>query len=429
MSMLFIASFSFSQQPVWRRAKGTEGIYITGMDVYRNDPDTLYAVGENLILRSTNRGESWDSIYSMGADIGALKVDPTDSKLVYTTWYNFSQHGNVVVRTTDGGETWKALGGTGFHPTVLIEIDPIQPNIVYIGFEFVLVRTTDRGESWQLADTLSGFPTAMAISPTNDSILYVIGTRGMFRSLDFGATWTQLYPPVRVQGATVAVDPENPKTVYIAAYGYGVYKSTDAGLTWIQKNNGLDSSNWFIEAIQVNPQNPEEVFFSTSTPVIPHEIFFRSTDAGDHWAPFTAGLPHAGHAGPIVIDTLNKRLYVGVVSFQRNQPDSTGIYILDEVTSVDPTLIDLPKHFILGQNYPNPFNPTTRIAYEIPTNGQVSIVVYDISGRRVVTLLDEIQLPGQYVISWDVNGLSSGVYFYQLKTENYVQRRKAILIK
>jgi hypothetical protein len=103
---------------------------------------------------------------------------------------------------------------------------------------------------------------------------------------------------------------------------------------------------------------------------------------------------------------------------------------------------EIPKFPYLSQNYPNPFNPSTTIKYQIPTvvdanfasTTNVSLIVYDILGREIATLVNQKQKPGNYEVKW--NGLSasggqvpSGIYFYQLKTDNYSMTRKMICIK
>jgi hypothetical protein len=83
----------------------------------------------------------------------------------------------------------------------------------------------------------------------------------------------------------------------------------------------------------------------------------------------------------------------------------------------------------LEQNYPNPFNPTTNIKFSLPNTGLVKLIVFDILGREVATLVNEIKSAGNYSINFDASGLSSGVYFYQLTTDNYTTTKKFTLMK
>lgn len=85
--------------------------------------------------------------------------------------------------------------------------------------------------------------------------------------------------------------------------------------------------------------------------------------------------------------------------------------------------------FELKQNYPNPFNPSTSIEFSLPTDGNVSIKVFDMTGKEVSSLIDGFKNKGVYSITFDASGLSSGIYFYELKTENFTATKKMMLIK
>ena len=85
--------------------------------------------------------------------------------------------------------------------------------------------------------------------------------------------------------------------------------------------------------------------------------------------------------------------------------------------------------FALHQNYPNPFNPSTTIQFTI-VNRQLTIVkVYDVMGREVATLVNEVKEPGTYTVQFSGSGLASGVYFYRLQAGTYVETRKLLLLK
>ncbi len=89
----------------------------------------------------------------------------------------------------------------------------------------------------------------------------------------------------------------------------------------------------------------------------------------------------------------------------------------------------LPENFHLHQNYPNPFNPTTTIGYELSANCFVSLKVYDMLGREVKTLVNEVEKAGGYEVTFDASGLPSGVYFYRLTAGTFVSAKKMLLIK
>jgi hypothetical protein len=94
----------------------------------------------------------------------------------------------------------------------------------------------------------------------------------------------------------------------------------------------------------------------------------------------------------------------------------------------------IPERFALHQNFPNPFNPTTKINYALPRDAHVRLVIYDLRGRLVTTLVDEYQTAGYKNSEWNAtidNGLkaSAGLYIYSLQVENFRGSRKFVLLK
>jgi hypothetical protein len=99
------------------------------------------------------------------------------------------------------------------------------------------------------------------------------------------------------------------------------------------------------------------------------------------------------------------------------------------INSVNENLNIKVSDFSLSQNYPNPFNPTTTIKYAIQKRTFVELKVYDVIGREVEVLVNEAQESGYYEIEFNASKLSSGIYFYQIKTERYVETKKMLLVK
>ena len=86
-------------------------------------------------------------------------------------------------------------------------------------------------------------------------------------------------------------------------------------------------------------------------------------------------------------------------------------------------------NFLLFQNYPNPFNPSTKICWQVPVGGWQTLKIYDVLGNEVATIVDEYEPAGSYEVEWDASNYPSGVYFYQLKADYYIETRKMILLK
>jgi hypothetical protein len=96
--------------------------------------------------------------------------------------------------------------------------------------------------------------------------------------------------------------------------------------------------------------------------------------------------------------------------------------------------IIVPQEYYLYQNYPNPFNPVTKIKFDIRAGirsqeSEVKLIIYDITGREISILVNEKLNPGTYEVTFDGSNFASGVYFYQLRTGDFVETKKLILLK
>jgi len=104
--------------------------------------------------------------------------------------------------------------------------------------------------------------------------------------------------------------------------------------------------------------------------------------------------------------------------------------IKNQITSIDDQgLLGIPDEYNLAQNYPNPFNPVTKIRYSLPQQSNVSLIVYNILGQEVITLVNEQQPAGNYEVSFDATTLSSGIYLYKIQAGDYTDVKKMILLR
>lgn len=118
---------------------------------------------------------------------------------------------------------------------------------------------------------------------------------------------------------------------------------------------------------------------------------------------------------------------------------ANGIYILSTLNTVSTSVHEdggaaVARDFILQQNYPNPFNPETTIEYQLPRAGQVKVVIYNLAGQQVRTLIDAPHAAGEFQARWDGkdelgNQAASGVYLYQLQAGNFRAKKKMILMR
>lgn len=130
-------------------------------------------------------------------------------------------------------------------------------------------------------------------------------------------------------------------------------------------------------------------------------------------------------------------VYSAGISVNSNDPDQGAVIIplsltVNGMSSENESL--LPAEFALHQNYPNPFNPQTRIRYDLPENSMVNITVYDMLGREVKTLVNQVQNAGFKSIIWDATNdygkaISAGIYLYQIQAGDYIHTQKMVLLK
>lgn len=149
---------------------------------------------------------------------------------------------------------------------------------------------------------------------------------------------------------------------------------------------------------------------------------------------WTEGIPMQQIRNGHVACVIDKKIYVIGGSYMKNGTptflNSLEVFDAGSVTGIFAEVSDDQlNNFHLNQNYPNPFNPTTNFEFRIPNFGFVCLKIFDLLGREVATVVNEEKPEGTYDVTWNANGLSSGVYFYQLKAGDFVQTKKLVLMK
>ncbi len=294
--------------------------------------------------------------------------------------------------------------------------------------------STNDGETWN--DILSFDPNStmiikdFAVNSLGHIFLSINDKvyNGIFRSFDYGAT--QFAQTSMKDEGTNFIAIDSKRKIYItvgvpwdnSSSNSEVYFSTDEGDTWQWIGNG---ENEWITALAVTPF--DRVFIATNNKI------FLFNDYLKNWSNITSGLPN-------ILDFLywsGDRCFgfdndgfaylgtAGTIAMIGNN----GIYGIFKsknkiITDIKNQGILSPKVFSLSQNYPNPFNPTTKIEFSIPQTSLVSLKVYDVLGREIATFIYEEKPEGVYNIIFNGSNLSSGVYFYQLKSGNFVETKK-----
>jgi hypothetical protein len=119
-------------------------------------------------------------------------------------------------------------------------------------------------------------------------------------------------------------------------------------------------------------------------------------------------------------------VYSGKYVYRLKQIDQDGTFEYSQLIEVSK---QLPEQITLNQNYPNPFNPSTTIAYQLQSENHVTLKVFDVLGKEVETLVNEVQQPGNKSVTFDASALASGIYFYRLQSGSFSQTHKLLLLK
>jgi len=129
---------------------------------------------------------------------------------------------------------------------------------------------------------------------------------------------------------------------------------------------------------------------------------------------------------PKAYSFIDSKLGAGSYTYRLKQVDFDGTYTYSNEVNVD---VEIPLVYSLEQNYPNPFNPSTTIKYSIAEEGFVKLVIFNMLGEEVTTLVNTQQKAGRYEVNFNATGLSSGVYVYRIETANFITSKKLMLMK
>lgn len=217
------------------------------------------------VFETTDGGEYWAKVFELPTQEPFLRFvnfafAPSDPEVIYGATLHMSEfpdmavefvpYGMGVYRSRDGGTTWLAptdpsIAGNGF---MALAVSPTDPNIVYAGafYSQGLFKSVDGGQTW--APTNEGLPepygnfSAIAIDPRDNGVVYAGGSVGLFKSSNAGGSWVRLAAGLdpAANFSDILMDPTNPDMVYVGTYNFGVYCSHDSGESFQQLDQGLN---------------------------------------------------------------------------------------------------------------------------------------------------------------------------------------------
>jgi hypothetical protein len=310
-----------------------------------------------------------------------------------------------IYRSTDNGSSWNKFGTTSLSFRALSEMSNGQ----LLGGVAAGVLKFDSAGSFTVMNTGLASRGTNALLTANDGRMFAGTDDGLYTYRTDSLEWV----PLTISAAALKVIDIKADGQIIAAAtpDSGVYVSANNGQSWAQKRMGLEGK--VIRAIAL--AKPDKLYAATAQ----HGVF-AATLSAPSWTAITQGLADLNMRGLLLAG--NGYLYAVT--------DSGAITkTTQQVTGVEKAGTPVPAVFSLDQNFPNPFNPTTVIRYQLPALSQVELLVYDLLGQRVATIVNERQEPGMYEVTFDAAGLPSGVYLYRLTAGSSTQTRKMIAVK
>ncbi len=372
------------------------------------------------IFKTTNRGYNWINVYSI-TNVILNSLTFVNS----ITGYVCGDSGTVL-KTTDGGNNWSNINYGNINQN---SVKFLNTNTGYIcGSIGSIIKTTNGGINWvnQQSNIRANLNYIQFVDQQNGFIAADSGY--ILKTVDGGENWNLTFPYNNKSYRAVCFI--NPNTGFVVgdSHTYNPYpisntvvvKTINAGLNWtISINDGDGGYYYFSDVLFLNDQIGWVVSSDNGLGYIK-----KTTNGGLSWIQSFGplGPDYYGDSGLNCIFSLGENYtWVG--------GGSGAIISTTSPISINPINFRIPEKFSLSQNYPNPFNPQTKIKFDISKQSFAKLIIYDILGREVATLVNEDLKPGTYSFDWDGSNYASGIYFYQLVVGDYAKTMKMVLIK
>jgi len=397
------------------------------VDFWDNDNHTGYnellglAVGQGgTVLRTTDAGEEWTLVYQ-NINIWLNDVKWATDKIAYAAGM-----GGVIIKTTNEGVSWSVIRpyDTPMHTFRGIAVSQgYDPNkVTFVGYAGTYFETTDGGLTFtQRTDipwTMHSIDFAFNFNGNGRGI--ISGTDGLlWNTTNWGVNW---------------VSRNSGRYDYLNDV---IFTSSDAAL--ICGNNGtmLRSDNWgrtwsVLSSFTSQHLRSIDINFGGSnynvTVCGDNGTIYTSINGGGTWTN-SSPFGETRHFYGVCLNGIHKGTVVGEVGtgagnvgMMYNSNTNGMVGIVQSGTTV-------PQKFSLNQNFPNPFNPTTKISFAMARSGPVMLTVFDMTGKEVATLVNTTLSAGNFEYTFDGSKLSSGVYFYRIITNDFVDTKKMSLLK
>ncbi|MCF8262906.1 MAG: T9SS type A sorting domain-containing protein [Melioribacteraceae bacterium] len=422
-------------------------LYDTGIGAVSGQGDEIITMGVEEVVGF----DSWTINYTN------VTFPESSAKAINTAWMlspntivvGTSEGG--ILKTVDGGGSWTSPiqpVGSGLDHINHIWFSDAGTDGLAFGNSGKIYQSADAGNSWNTID-LDTASNIIGYSVVDDDLIFACGTNVVLKSTDGGASWDYVTNPTEASKDLNSIAFVDANIGYTGGKTNIVYRTTDGGASWDSVYNAAgtvrDLKVWDALTFMVigdggiqKTTDGGATFATIDYPegekmwrsyfmddnnglaVGQNGLVILTTDGGNNWTKQESGST-SKLRGVFMFNG-----GTAVVTGQGDEVITTGVM----VTSVEVNRSEvIPEGFNLSQNYPNPFNPTTQIEFSVPNSGDVQLIVFDALGRTVGELVNDQMSAGTYTVSFNATHLSSGIYFYKLVSQDFIQTKKMILIK
>jgi photosystem II stability/assembly factor-like uncharacterized protein len=475
----------------WYPCQDLPEIAVNGSMFYQNPYSLDLYVGspECGLYRSTNHGDSWQQVNlpPIGCPKGGFSITPEAAFFKYTTDYNTqawqwesssNQWQPLTLPRLRSDSLWRSPSPVFFkHGDSLVSlVRESQERDSVVSYFIRQALSVDNGNTWTLGPPRAGmFWGSSALSYyENASIRRLLQNKRMsdlddvdtlLISTDLGQSWRALWAPSANQYPYIYSASQSDSNICIMTgwgdpSGEAIYLSNNAGTTWrLLRGNGdyrsqpvllgnrvyvasgsdwicWNGSQWQVLG-QLPPQDDAYRYITITAVETAAQTTFVLLQIGNDSTAFVSfDLGHTWQMRQFEFPFAEQNMTLAAFSWDpylNRLWASTGVGVcyLDgsELSSGDEPLHFKPADFTVLAAYPNPFNGSTRIRYDLDRQAKMQLQIFDLQGRLVTTLLDDITEPGRHELLWNADNLSSGTYFVRLQTPQSTRTQKLLLLK
>ncbi len=321
-----------------------------------------------------------------------------------------------VYKSLDSGKSW-APSANGMLNGTLVYCFTQKDGNIFAGTEDGVYMSTNDGANWFKPSTVLDEKSISCLCVNGNTLFAgILGASvttnlGIYASTNNGQTWNLVNYGIPPQTPIYAMVNYNGYVFSTASDGR-VFRTTNNGASWILLNDGITTFYNRVYAIAK---------FGNNMIVGTEDGIFLTSNQGAHWVSHNQGVRDDAEFDYNAITQCGNYVFaVSNIGIYRRDLNQVSIQNISTIAS---------QNYKLEQNYPNPFNPTTKIRFELPKSSFVSLKIYNSLGKEVDELVNQKLSAGIFEETFNASMLSSGVYFYKLAADDFVETKKMLLVK